>query len=89
MGKNWDFLTPTTDDVPAFCQKTTLVKTRIQGTVDFFKSKEIKTKKEAIFYYNKIFLIIKFKILMLNNLYTFKNDPIKKKIYKYKICISF
>ena len=47
-------LTPTTDDVPAFCRKTIPVKARIQGTVDFLKRLGIKAQRETIFRYNGI-----------------------------------
>lgn len=51
-------LTPITNDVPAFCQKTTPVKARIQDTVDFLKSEGIKAKREAIFHYNWITYLV-------------------------------
>ena len=80
--------TPTTDDVPAFCQKTPPVKTRIQGTVDFLKSEGIKAKREAIFRYNGVSRVTGFRILRSGNPRTLKNDPTRKETRWRKTLIS-
>lgn len=88
-GRTPSRLTPTTDDVPAFCQKTTPVKARIKGTVDFLKSEGIKTKNEAIFHYNGVSCATRFRILRSSNPRTLKNDDIRKETRGRKSLISF
>lgn len=80
--------TPTTNDVPEFCQKTTPVKARIQGTVDFLKSEGIKAKREAIFRYNGVSRATGFRIIRSSNPRTLKNDPTRKETRGRKTLIS-
>lgn len=40
---------PTTEVILAKCQKSTLIKARIQDVIDFLKGKDIKRKKNMVF----------------------------------------
>lgn len=47
-------LTPTTNDVSTFLQKTISVMVRIQGACNFIKIEGLKISKDKIFYYNGV-----------------------------------
>lgn len=67
--------TPTTDVVPDYCQKITLIKARI---VDFFEKKGIKGLNEDVFRPNGVSHATGCKILKSSNPRTLKNDPTRK-----------
>lgn len=71
-------LNSTTNNIPAFLQKSTLVKAKIWGICNFLKRKKSKIKKERVFYYKSIYRAIRYEILRSSNLQILKNDLIKK-----------
>ena len=81
-------LTPTTDNVPAFLQKTTPVKARIQGACDFLESEGLKISKEKVFRYNSVSRATRYRILRSNNPRTLKNDLTRKKTRGRRSLIS-
>ena len=46
---NIEIFKPTTKVTWEYCQKSTLIKARIQETIDFFKNKGVMGKNEAVF----------------------------------------
>ena len=81
-------LTPTTDNVPAFLQKTTPVKARIQGACDFLESEGLKISKEKVFRYNGVSRATGYRILRSSNPRTLKNDPARKETRGRRSLIS-
>lgn len=67
--------TPTTDVVSEYCQKTTPIKARVQGAIDFLEKKGIKGLNKDIFRENVVFHATGYRILKSSNPRTLKNDP--------------
>ena len=76
--------TPTTDVVSKYCQKTTLIKVRIQGAVNFLEKKGIRVLNKDIFCANCVFYATGYKILKFSNFDALINDPTRKDIRKKK-----
>ena len=73
----------------AQCQKPTLVKTKIQGAIDFLESKDIKEKKNAVFQANNVLRKTDYRILQSSIPRTLKNNPTRKKTFRPKQIITF
>lgn len=58
-----ELTTPTTEVILAQCQKSTLVKTRIQSAIYFLESESIKVKKNVIFQANDLLYKTNYQIL--------------------------
>ena len=71
---------PTTDVVSEYCQKTTLIKARIQGAVDFLEKKEIKGLNKDVFRANDVSHATGYRILKSSNPRTLVNDPTRKSL---------
>lgn len=80
----WDILegtsfsAPTTEVTWEKYQKPTPVKARIQGAIDFLKSKGITGKNEAVFRANSFLHAIGYRILRSSNPRTLNDDPTRK-----------
>ncbi len=81
-------LTPTTDNVPAFLQKTTPVKATIQGACDFLESERLKINKEKVFRYNGVSRAIGYRILRSSNPRTLEINPTRKETHDRRSFIS-
>ena len=69
---------PTTDVVSEYCQKTTPIKARIQGAVEFLEKKGIKGLNEDVFRANGVSHATGYRILKSSNPRTQINDPTRK-----------
>ena len=81
-------LTYTTDNLPAFLQKTTPVKARIHGECDFLESEGLKISKEKVFRYNSVSRATGYRIPRSSNPRTLKNDLTRKKTRGRRSLIS-
>ncbi len=74
--------TPTNEVTWDQYQKSTPVKARIQGAIDFLKSEGITGKNEAVFRANDVSNETGYKILRSSNPHILKNDPTREETRK-------
>lgn len=67
-----------TNEVIAYYHKIGPIKARIQVTIDFLEKKRIKSFNKDAFLSNGVFYVADYRILKSSNLYTLKNDLMRK-----------
>ena len=75
---NMSSSTPTTNEVIAYCQKTTPIRARIQGAIDFLEKKGIKGLNEDVFWSSGVSHATGYRILKSSNPRSLRNDPTRR-----------
>lgn len=70
---------PKIDVVLEYCQKTTPIKDRIQGAVNFLGINGIKSFNKDVFWANGVSHATGYRILKSSNFRTLKNDSMRKR----------